>query len=302
MHRSFRKAPRDPFDWRGPEAPVAQDAMEARRHPARRALPIARPAPPAQIDLTVRGDGPTLLFVSGSFSTGAAWRSLLAELPFAARTATLSLCGYGQTAETRSLGNDGIAHEVAVVRSALERLATPVTLVGHSFGGTVALAAALQAPEQVSGLVLFEANPMDVLRLAGEKRLLEEGRALAAAFEVAVSKNVPDAPALVIDYWDGPGSFARLPGPVRDYCREKASTNVLDWRSDFGFPADRLASIRCPVMLGRGARANAAMVAMTEATARMLPAARTIVVDGAGHFPIATHPADCARLVADFVG
>ena len=301
MHRSYRKAPRAPRAWRDPAAPLAQGAIDARRPHTRSALPIAHAAPPAQIDLTVRGEGPTLLFISGSFSTGAAWRPLLAELPLAARTATLSLCGYGQTVETRSLGNHGIAHEVAVVRSALDQLATPVTLVGHSFGGTVALAAALQVPEQVAGLVLFEANPMDVLRLAGQRRLLEEGRFLAAAFEAAVSANVPDAPALVIDYWDGPGSFARLPAPVRDYCRERASTNVLDWRSDFGFAADELASIRCPVVLGRGARANAAMVAMTEAMERLLPAARACVVDGAGHFPIATHPAACAKLIAEFM-
>jgi pimeloyl-ACP methyl ester carboxylesterase len=302
MQRSFRKAPRTPSpDWGDLDKGTPAEGMHAKFDQDRRALPLRHAAPPRQIDLTIRGEGPTLLFIPGSFSTGAAWRPVQAKLPFAARMATLSLCGYGQTDETRSLGNASIAHEVAVVQSALEQLATPVTLVAHSFGGVVALAAALRFPEQVAGLVLFEANPMDVLRLSGEDRLFGEAWDMASAFEVDVSRNVQDAPARIIDYWNGDSSFERLPDPVRAYCRQTAFTNVLDWRSDFGFAADDLSSIRCPVVVARGSLANPAMVAITDALARMLPCAGMSIIEGAGHFPIATHPAESAELVTGFV-
>jgi pimeloyl-ACP methyl ester carboxylesterase len=44
----------------------------------------------------------------------------------------------------------------------------PVHLVGHSFGGTVALAAALAGGFGIASLTLFEANPLAVLLMRGE--------------------------------------------------------------------------------------------------------------------------------------
>ncbi len=302
MHRSFRRASHAPSpDWGDLDKGAPVGKKHARFGQDRPALPLRHSAPPTQIDLTIRGEGPTLLFIPGSFSTGAAWRPVQAKLPLAVRMATLSLCGYGQTDETRSLGNASIVHEVAVVQSALDRFATPVTLVAHSFGGVVALAAALRFTDRVAGLVLFEANPMDVLRLSGDDRLLGEARDVASAFEADVSRDIDDAPARIIDYWNGHGSFERLPDAVRAYCRQTAFTNVLDWHSDFGFGADDLASIRCPVVVARGSLANPAMVAITDSLSRMLPAAGMSIVEGAGHFPIATHAAECAQLVTAFV-
>src|SRR5262245_31265352 len=102
----------------------------------------------------------------------------------------------GRRIERRSLRNASIVHEVAVIQSALQRLAAPVTLIAHSFGGLVALAAALSFPEQVAGLVLFEPTPTDVLRLAGEDRLLGEARDLVSLFAAEVSRKAPDAPAV----------------------------------------------------------------------------------------------------------
>ena len=64
MHRSFRKAPRTPSPIGGDLDEGAQP-MEARRQfdQDRRALPLRHAAPPRQIDLTIRGEGPTLLFI-----------------------------------------------------------------------------------------------------------------------------------------------------------------------------------------------------------------------------------------------
>jgi len=301
MHRSFRRAPgAPPLTWGEIDGhePVDETYRRLDRIPR---TPLRRAVAPRAIDLSISGEGSTLLFIPGSFSTGAAWRPIQARLPASARLATLSLCGYGKTDETRSLGDTSIAHEVAVVEAALERLRGPATLVAHSFGGVVALAAALRFHKQVTGLVLFEANPMDVLRLSGEKYLLEEARELARRLETEVSHKIADAPALIIDYWNGHGSFERLPEPVRAYCRQTVFTNVLDWRSDFGFRANRLASMRCPVKIARGSLANPAMVAITDALAHILPTASVSIVEGAGHFPIATHPDECAQMVTAFV-
>lgn len=255
------------------------------------------PAP--GIDYSESGSGPTVLFVPGSYSTPAAWKPMQRLLPPQWHFAATSLCGYGQTVETRRAGDAGMAHELRVLEAVARHVPGPVHLVGHSFGGTVALAAALGGRVQVASLALFEANPLALLHHHGHRDLHQATHRMSAAFEQAVSSGEHDAPARIIDFWGGAGSFATMPAPVQDYCRQTAPANVLDWHTDFGFDfsgAD-LARLDLPVLLVRGAQANPAMVAMTEVLAAYLPQVQAAVVAGASHFLINTHPQDCAGLL-----
>jgi len=259
--------------------------------------PSTTPAP--GIDYSESGNGPTVLFVPGSYSTPAAWKPMQRLLAPQWRFVATSLCGYGQTAETRRLGDAGMAHELRVLEAVAQRAPGPVHLVGHSFGGTVALAAALGGRVQVASLALFEANPLALLHHHGHRDLHQATRRMSAAFEQAVSSGEHDAPGRIIDFWGGAGAFATMPTPVQDYCRQTAPANVLDWHTDFGFDfsgAD-LARLDLPVLLVRGAHANPAMVAMTEVLAAHLPQVQAAVVAGASHFLINTHPQDCAALL-----
>jgi pimeloyl-ACP methyl ester carboxylesterase len=252
-----------------------------------------------QIAFATRGNfGPPVLFLPGSYSTEAAWRGVWSHLPDRWRLAATCLCGCGETIETRRPDDAGMAHELAVVAEAVRRLGSdPVHLVGHSFGGTVALAAALSDHVDVASLALFEANPFDLI--ADQPALYNEAAALADSFTSALERGEPDAAADIIDWWGGVGAFAAMPPPVQAFCRDLAQANALDWETDFGFRPDPagIAALDCPVLLVRGARSIPAMVAMTEALAALLPIARRAVVAGAGHFLISTHPADCAQLL-----
>jgi pimeloyl-ACP methyl ester carboxylesterase len=67
--------------------------------------------PAGRIDYDETGDGPTIIFVPGSCSTGAAWRPVIAALNGGFRCVTTSLLGYGGTAERRPARDASIAHE-----------------------------------------------------------------------------------------------------------------------------------------------------------------------------------------------
>jgi len=256
------------------------------------------------VDFIESGTGPTVLFLPGSFSTPAAWKAVQRLLPPRWRLAGTSLLGYGATSDTRRPGDLDMAHEVAAVVAVARHLGGgPLHLVGHSFGGTVALATALSGEVAVASLALFEANPLDLLLSAGEPALHAEALALSRRFAAAVAAGEPAAAGLIIDYWGGAGSFAALPEAVRDYCRRSAPANALDWPTCFGFragPAD-YARLTLPVLLARGALANPAMRAITASLAAALPGARPAVVPGASHFLIASHAADCAGLLGRFL-
>ncbi|MBA3478030.1 MAG: alpha/beta hydrolase, partial [Lautropia sp.] len=214
-----------------------------------------------------------------------------------------SLCGYGRTAETRRKEDPGMDHEVRLVESIYRHLDKPVHLVGHSFGGTVALAAALAATVEVASLSCFEANPIGLIQDRGDGALYQETLRMSRDFEAAVGAGERDAPARIIDFWGGEGAFAAMPEPVKAYCRDTAEVNVVDWRTAFGYGVTSLecSSLRVPVLLARGGLANPAMVAITDALQESLPQARSAVVEGAGHFLISSHPARCAELLSGFL-
>lgn len=251
------------------------------------------------IDCIESGEGPAVLFIPGAYSTPAAWRQVQRGVAQGRRLVATSLCGYGGTGDSRTAKNFDVGHEVRVVEAVARHVDAPVHLVGHSFGGMVALAAALSGRIEVVSLALFEANPLALLQSHGDGAVYKETLRMSRDFEAAVAAGEPDAPGRIIDFWGGAGVYAAMPEAVRAYCQQTCAVNVLDWRTAFGFdvaPAD-LASLQIPVLLVRGALANPAMVQMTDVMAEHLPNVRPMVVEGAGHFLITTHAAQCAALL-----
>ena len=256
-----------------------------------------------RIDYHESGDGPPVLFVPGSFSAPAAWLGLQKWLPQRYHFVATSLCGYGATEETRSLGDCGIEHETRVIEAVAKTIGAPVHLVGHSFGGVVALATALGGAVEVLSIATFEANPLSLIRERGHMEIFETMQRMSAAFETAYHAGERDAAGRIIDFWGGAHSFAAMPETVREICRATAFANVLDWHTAYSFEATMAdyARLTIPALVVRGARANPAMVKITEALEASLPNVHPAVIDGASHFLITTHAKDCGELLAGFL-
>ena len=54
-------------------------------------------------DYVETGEGPTVMFVPGSFGTSAAWKGIHKRLPEGYRFVSTSLCGYGGTEENKTV-------------------------------------------------------------------------------------------------------------------------------------------------------------------------------------------------------
>lgn len=248
------------------------------------------------IDYEETGAGPAIVLVPGSFSTMAAWRPVVRRLADRFRCIATSLPGYGGSTETRDAAND-IASLAETVEAVIRHAGEPVHLVGHSFGGCTAMAVAIRGRVALSGLTMFEANPADILREAGESHLHALTQGMLGAYRTGVAAEV--APG-VIDFWGGAGSFAALPAPVQEYVRRTADTNARDWQSALEFTAGIAAyrAIPCPAHFVHGSDGHAAARRMAELLAEWLPLGRLSTIPGASHFMISTHPNETAAIIA----
>jgi pimeloyl-ACP methyl ester carboxylesterase len=253
------------------------------------------------IDYDESGAGPTVVFVPGSCSTGAAWRPVLAELGTGIRAVTTSLLGYGGTAERRTLRDADISREAEILEAVIRRAAAPVHLVGHSFGGAAALTVALRKRVSVLSLVIIEAPVPELLRHAGEHRHYRALREMTDVYFDAFRAGETAAIKLMIDFYGGAGTFAAWPERVRRYAIETTAVNILDWACayDFQLVPACLANIDVPALVLRGGASHPAMRCANGLLAKSMANASVITVADAAHFMISTHAREVAREIGE---
>jgi pimeloyl-ACP methyl ester carboxylesterase len=252
------------------------------------------------------GSGPTIVLVPGSCSTGTAWRPVIAAWENRFRCITTSLPGYGRTAERRTAHDTSIARLAETVESVIARAGGRVHLVGHSFGGLVALAVALRhrvAFDRVAlaSLVMLEAPAMEVLR--EEERHYRVFRRMTEAYFADFAGGNRQAIAAMIDFYGGVGTWAAWPPRVRDYAIETTPVNIRDWASAYGFPlsAAALSAIEIPLLVVRGGDSSPAMQRASAVLHERTRGSALATIDGAAHFMIASHAGEVASLIARHV-
>lgn len=128
------------------------------------------------------GDGRPVLALHGVTGHGARWRALAGALP-GFRFVGPDLRGHGRSPWTPPWG---LEQHVADVVGVLDELGIDrMPVIGHSFGGAIAVHLARTVPERVDGLVLLDPAiglaPQDMLETAEDTRADESYPDLAGA-------------------------------------------------------------------------------------------------------------------------
>ena len=258
---------------------------------------------PADIEYAERGEGPALLFVPGSFGTGAGWKLVMDKLGDGYRFVTTSLLGYGATSERRPAGNATMSQQTEALDLVLERIGAPTHVVAHSYGGLSAIAHALDGRCKAVSLTLVEANPLGILRTAGDAGLYGMFGAMTAVYFAEFEQGRADAARHVVDFYGGAGTFDGFPPKVRDYIVATTASNIRDWSSGTAFepPLADYGRIAVPTLIVRGGDGHVAMKRIAELLAAHVHNARLATIEGGSHFLPATHPAELAALIAAHV-
>jgi pimeloyl-ACP methyl ester carboxylesterase len=217
------------------------------------------------------GGPPRVLALHGWRRTSSDFDKTLAGLPVGALA--LDLPGFGASPEPPDVwGTEDYAKAVSAV---LPELETPTVILGHSFGGRVAVRLAASRPDDVAGLVL---TGVPLLRTAPSGRP-------ALSFRVARwlhRKGVlSDDKMEALRRQHGSADYRAAVGVMRDVFVRVVNESY----------EDDLRAVRCPVELVWGDDDAEARLAVAEQAAAILgDRARLTVLPGAGHLTPLTAP------------
>lgn len=179
---------------------------------------------------------------------------------------------------------------------------SPVDVIGHSFGGTVAMRLAQERPDLVRSLTLFEPVLFSAAR-GQEGAVLSDWLAGQRRIDTAFAEGrIEEAASLFNDVWGHGIPFSRLPESQRRSFAERihlipATTHVLWDDAARITAAGRLETIRVPVLLAEGTRSPPIIGLLNDVLAARIPDLTRLRQEGAGHMLPLSHAEELAGAV-----
>ncbi|GGL75298.1 alpha/beta fold hydrolase [Wenxinia marina] len=203
------------------------------------------------------------------------------------------LPGHGRSPDWDGQGD----YHAACVEAVAPLAEAGMHLIGHSFGGTVALRLAIERPGMVSRLTLIE--PV-MFAAAGDTPAARDHEAGYAEVRAQIAAGNPAAAAEAFLALWGPGVWARMDRAARrDAARrmpliEAAEAGIM---GDSGAVVPRLRDLAVPVHLIRGSETHPVVADIHAGLMARLPDARETVIPGGGHMVTLTHPGEVAAMM-----
>lgn len=238
------------------------------------------------------GRGARLALLHCSLASNGSWRKVIAGLDPSIACFAPDLPGHGQTVGDPE--RPALAQAVASVAALVERAGAPVHIAGHSFGAVVALRLAVDRPELVRSLTLYEPVLFGVLDDVDHPAWLVEQKA-NAAFGRALQEGPDAAARFFLKRWGAGEAYDDLPAERRAYIRDRIhliplSDDALHTRAASRVRRDDLSCLAMPVHLQGGAMTEPVIHAILDVMEAAIPHVTRDRVEGAGHMGPITHP------------
>jgi pimeloyl-ACP methyl ester carboxylesterase len=256
------------------------------------------------IGIKIEGYGPDIVLLHSSLSSKSQWRSLMDCMRDTHRLIAIDLHGYGDNVLPTCRDHYSLIDEVRLVESKLASVLAPgqrFHLVGHSFGGGVALRLAHAHREQIRSLSLYEPTAFHLLN-RGDPALAEV-QAVAAALEDALQHGLThSATEIFIDFWNSIGAYVALPTSRRSLFASLIPKVPLDFHALLNDPMrpDDYRHMTAPTCLIAGRHSPDCTRAIASILATSLAHRETHEID-ASHMAPLTHPALVNSLIDGFI-
>jgi pimeloyl-ACP methyl ester carboxylesterase len=181
-------------------------------------------------------------------------------------------------------------------------LGKPAHIVGHSYGGAVALQFASRHPRYVKTLTLIEPASFHLLRDGDDiderafREISETGNTVVNALNCG---DYQGGMRRFVDYWGGEGAWDALPASQQLALATRISKVALDFWATINDPMRQadLASLEMPTLVVSGGRSPLPTRRICFHLARMIPDVTVRTVATAGHMLPFTHVNELLPLI-----
>jgi pimeloyl-ACP methyl ester carboxylesterase len=250
------------------------------------------------------GDGPHVVLLHSSGSSGRQWDPLVAGLQDRYRLHAVDLHGHGGTPAWLGDHVLRLEDDAALVEPLLQ-VPGGVRLIGHSYGAAVALKLAALHPDRVKSVVAFEPVLFRLLNDYSPRDISTKEVLLAAAsirhwLELGC---VGRSAQRFVDFWSGDGSWTSLSASHQQVITARMPSIVAHFRALFADSMTRhtLSGLHVPALFLTGEKTRTTTRRLGELLRYWMPQATHETLPGMGHMGPVTHPTQVASRIAGFL-
>ncbi|HSI54832.1 MAG: alpha/beta fold hydrolase [Ramlibacter sp.] len=249
----------------------------------------------APLEFSEKGGGVPVILLHSTGSSGAQWRALASELSERHRVIVPNLYGYGRTPIWRGRGRFTLAREVDLLVPLLEHAGEPAHIVGHSYGGAVALHMARARPRSIRSLTMIEPATFHLLLdgSAADQRAYARIRSVACeVWRSLATGDYENGARTFVDYWSGAGSWRAMPPRQQLLTMQRMPKIGLDFHATLhdAARAGDFGALAAPMLLMRSESTTTVAVRVAARLGAMFPQACRHRLSEGGHMAPVSHP------------
>jgi pimeloyl-ACP methyl ester carboxylesterase len=255
-----------------------------------------------EVHVDETGDGEPILYLHSGPGRGGDWRSVVECLGPTRHHICPDLYDRGRSDRWPDEATYSLDRHVETASDVIDAHGGRAHVVGHSYGGAIAVRLAVLSPERVASLTAIEPQLIDLLRDAGETSLhasvIETYGAVLGALSIGDDER---GWTLFIDEFNGRGAWVGLPDRVKDRVRAQGPRMPVYFAAlrDNPVGVNDVAGLDAPTLVVLGANTTPAERRMAEIVAEYAPRATCVEIENAAHMAPLTHPQEVASALAD---
>ena len=246
----------------------------------------------AHVHYSDSGRGDPVILIHNGISSGSQWRAMSAHLEDSWRLLAIDLYDRGRSDPWPGHRAQSLDDDAALVLG-LAREVGPAHVVGHSFGGAVAVQAALAAAGSFSSLVLIEPQLYPLLVELGEADLLAEKQVLSEGFMDRIDEGrEAEGWQFFVDHFNGDGTWQGLSESKRQEFIAMSASARQKYDAMYGSRTGRgdLGRISLPTSVLWGSETAAYDLRLCQIVLGAIPGSRGEAIPEAAHMSPLSHP------------
>ena len=181
------------------------------------------------VDYTEFGNGHKVVLLHSSASNMRQWQKLVDTFSDQFHFIMINLIGYGNTTPWSKTQPQRLEDQVQLLKGLPIIKNDHFSIVGHSFGASVAMKAAQYFGEQIKNLILIEPNPFYLLKYEDKQEVYNEAFLLSQKIKMHYQKDWMEAVRYFAEYWRGKDSWNKLSLNQKEKFAQILKPNYHEW-------------------------------------------------------------------------